>query len=124
MVVQGEAEKQAEQVQFTKFKGFCDSTVASKHNAIDEANEMIDMLTADIQKFDVEAAQLGKEIAQHDADISTWEGDLDAATKVREIENTDYIATAKDYGASIDAVDEAEAQIVSQQKDVEQKSVK
>merc|ERR1719313_283124 len=120
MVTQGESEKQAEQVQFAKFKSFCDSTVTSKHNAIDEANEMIDMLTADIQKFDVEAAQLGKEIAQHDADISTWEGDLDAATKVREIENTDYIATAKDYGASIDAVDEGIATLSAQQKDVKQ----
>merc|ERR1719235_666725 len=120
MVTQGESEKQAGQVQFAKFKSFCDSTVTSKHNAIDEANEMIDMLTADIQKFDVEAAQLGKEIAQHDADISTWEGDLDAATKVREIENTDYIATAKDYGASIDAVDEGIATLKAQQKDVKQ----
>merc|ERR1719235_883297 len=120
MVTQGESEKQAGQVQFAKFKSFCDSTVTSKHNAIDEANEMIDMLTADIQKFDVEAAELGKEIAQHDADISTWEGDLDAATKVREIENTDYIATAKDYGASIDAVDEGIATLKAQQKDVKQ----
>merc|ERR1719310_2148727 len=85
---------------------------------------MIEVLTADISKFDAEAAQLSKEISQHDADISTWEGDLTAATKVREIENADYIATSKDYGASIDAVEEAEAQIVAQQKDVEQKSVK
>merc|ERR1719498_60048 len=124
MVKKGTEEKQAEQVQFAKFKTFCDSTVANKQRAIEDANEMIEVLTADISKFDAEAAQLAKEISQHDADISTWEGDLTAATKEREIENQDYIATSKDYGASIDAVEEASAQIAAQQKDVEQKSVK
>merc|ERR1719235_2384726 len=68
---------------------------------------MIDMLTADIQKFDVEAAQLGKEIAQHDADISAWEGDKKAATKVREIEKADYQAMHTDYSESIDALQRA-----------------
>merc|ERR1719498_71868 len=122
MVKKGTAEKQAEQVQFAKFKSFCDSTVADKQRAIEDANEMIEVLTADISKFDAEAAQLAKEISQHDADISTWEGDLTAATKVREIENADYIATSKDYGASIDAVEEAEAQIVAQQKSVKEQT--
>merc|ERR1719386_660340 len=55
----------------------------------------MEMLQADIQKYEADAARLAKEIAQHDEDISTWEGDFKAATKVREIENTDYLATLK-----------------------------
>merc|ERR1719171_1282333 len=67
---------------------------------------MIEILQADIQKYEADAARLAKEIAKHDEDISTWEGDFKAATKVREIEHTDYTATHKDYTESIDALDE------------------
>ena len=40
---------------------------------VKEANEMIEILQADIQKYEADAAQLAKEIAKHDEDISTWE---------------------------------------------------
>merc|ERR1719271_1828598 len=67
----------------------------------------IEMLKADIQKYEADAAALAKEIAAHDEDISVWQGDQKAATKVREIENTDYIATHKDYSESVDALERA-----------------
>merc|ERR1711968_430038 len=105
-VEKGKKEKHVEQVQFAAYKQFCDDTTVEKQRAIKEANEMIEMLQADIEKYEADAAQLAKEIAQHDEDISTWEGDFKAATKVREIENTDYVATHKDYTESIDALDE------------------
>jgi len=123
MVAKGEKDKQDEQVQFSKFKAFCDSTVDNKHRAIKEADQLIETLEADIEKFRSEAHDLGKEIAEHDADISTWEGDLSAATKVREIENTEYRAMHKDYTASIGAVDEGIATLNAQQKDVKQAAV-
>jgi len=123
MVAKGEKDKQDEQVQFAKFKTFCDNTVDNKHRAIKEANELIETLEADIEKFRSEAHDLSKEIAEHDADISTWEGDLSAATKVREIENSDYRAMHKDYTASIGAVDEGVATLNAQQKDVKQAAV-
>merc|ERR1719502_773474 len=96
MVEKGTKEKQDEQVQFASYKSFCDNTVSQKQEAIVEASEMIEVLTADIEKYEAEAAELGKAIAAHDADISTWEGDLIAAGKVREIEHVDYVATHKD----------------------------
>ena len=82
---------------------FCDDTTAEKQRAIKDANEMIEIFQADLQKYEADAARLAKEIAKHDEDISTWEGDFKAATKVREIEHTDYTATHKDYSESIDA---------------------
>merc|ERR1740138_868884 len=88
MVEKGKAEKNAEQVQFAAFKTFCDDTVAAKQAAIAEATEQIDVLTADIEKYESDAATAAKEAASLDADISTWEGDTAAAVKVREIENT------------------------------------
>merc|ERR1719375_2850796 len=100
MVEKGTKEKQDEQVQFASYKTFCDNTVGQKQEAIAEATEMIEVLTADIEKYEAEASELGKAISAHDADISTWEGDVIAAEKVREIEHVDYVATHKDYTAS------------------------
>merc|ERR1719326_1405231 len=107
MLEKGKKEKHEEQVQFAAYKQFCDDTTVEKTRAIQEAEEKIEMLKADIQKYEADAAALAKEIAAHDEDISVWQGDQKAATKVREIENTDYIATHKDYSESIDALERA-----------------
>jgi len=120
MVEKGTQDKQAEEIQFARYKSFCTNTIGNKQRAIDRNNELMEVLAADIEKFDAEAARLTTEISQQDLDIATWEGDAVAAAKVREIENVDYIATTKDYGASIDAVDEGIAYIHAQQKDVVQ----
>merc|ERR1719301_122481 len=90
MVEKGKKEKGDEQIQFASFKTFCDNTVAAKQQAIAEATEQIEILTADIEKYEAEAAAAGKAVAALDMDITTWEGDSNAATKVREIEKTDY----------------------------------
>merc|ERR1719460_2780418 len=107
MLEKGKKEKHDEQVQFAAYKQFCDDTTVEKQRAIKEAEEKIEMLKADIQKYEADAAALAKEIAQHDEDIAVWQGDQKAATKVREIENTDYIATHKDYSESVDALERA-----------------
>jgi len=120
MVEKGKKEKHEEQVQFAAYKQFCDDTTVEKQRAIKEANEMIEMLQADIEKYEADAARLAREIAKHDEDISTWEGDFKAATKVREIENADYIATHKDYTESIDALDEGIQTLKAQAHDVKQ----
>jgi len=120
MVEKGKKEKHEEQVQFAAYKQFCDDTTVEKQRAIKEANEMMEILEADIQKYEADAAQLAKEIAKHDEDVSTWEGDFKAASKVREIEHTDYVATHKDYTESIDALDEGIATLKKQAHDVKQ----
>merc|ERR1719158_1389246 len=120
MVEKGTKEKQDEQVQFAAFKTFCDNTVSAKQAAIAEATEMIEVLTADIEKYEAEAATAGKEVAALDADISTWEGDTAAAVKVREIELTDYTATHKDYSETISALEMAIATLMKTSGDVKQ----
>jgi len=120
MVEKGKKEKHEEQVQFAAYKQFCDDTTVEKQRSIKEANEMIEILQADIQKYEADAARLAKEISKHDEDISTWEGDFKAASKVREIEHTDYVATHKDYTESIDALDEGIATLKKQSHDVKQ----
>jgi len=120
MVEKGKKEKGDEAIQFASFKTFCDNTVSAKQAAIAEAGEMIETLTADIEKYEAEAATLAKEIAGLEADISTWEGDSNAAVKVREIEHTDYVATHKDYSESISALEAAIATLKKTSGDVAQ----
>merc|ERR1711879_520304 len=81
------------------------------------------MLKADIAKYIADAAQLTKEIAEHDADISAWTGDQKAATKVRALEKADYDALHKDYSESVDALQRAIAVLKKQAYDRPQVSL-
>merc|ERR1719453_1082404 len=123
MLEKGKKEKHEEQVQFAAYKQFCDDTSVEKQRAIAEANEHIDKLKADIQKDAADAARLTKEIAELDEDISIWNGDIKAATNVREIEKADYDATHKDYSESVDALQRAIAVLKKQAHDRKQASL-
>merc|ERR1719498_270060 len=122
MLEKGKKEKHDEQVQFAAYKQFCDDTSVEKKRAIAEANERIEVLKADIQKNAADAAQLGKEIAGLDEDISIWNGDIKAATSVRDIEKSDYDALHKDYSESVDALQRAIAVLKKQSHDRKQAS--
>merc|ERR1719238_2463825 len=65
MVEKGKKEKHDEQVQFAEYKQFCDDTTVERTRAIAEGNERIDKLTADIAKYEEDAALLTTEIAAH-----------------------------------------------------------
>merc|ERR1719203_2674563 len=107
MLEKGKKEKKDEQVQFAAFKQFCEDTTAAKEAAIEEANDRIDSLKADIEKYIADAAGLAKEIEDHDADIAAWTGDVKAATIVRELEKADYDKLHTDYSESVDALQRA-----------------
>merc|ERR1719343_994120 len=122
MLEKGKKEKHDEQVQFAAYKQFCDDTTVEKKRAISEAEETIGVLKADIQKCTADASLLTKEIAELDEDISIWNGDIKAATSVREIEKSDYDALHKDYSESVDALQRAIAVLKKQAHDRKQKS--
>merc|ERR1719399_292483 len=84
---------------------------------------MIEVLGADIEKCTSDAAALSEHIEKLDEDIAVWEGDVKAATKVREIEKADYDVTHKDYSESIDALERAIAVLKKQDKDRAQASL-
>jgi prefoldin subunit 5 len=122
MLAKGKTEKHDEQVQFAAYKQFCDDTSMEKKRAIKEGEESMEMLKADIQKHGADATQLAKEIAEHEADISTWNGDSKASSNVRTIEKADYDATHKDYSESVDALQRAVQILKKQAYDRKQKS--
>merc|ERR1719262_1906227 len=107
MVEKGKKEKHEEMVQFAAYKQFCDGTTIEKTKAIEEANQKIEDLKADIFQYKTDAETLAGEIAVHDEDIAVWTGDMKAAENVRAIEKTDYDATHKDLSESVDALGRA-----------------
>merc|ERR1719330_1964852 len=123
MLDKGKKEKHEEQVQFAAYKQFCDDTTVDKKRDIKEAGEKIEMLQADIKKLTADAARLTKEIAGHDEDISVWNGDIKAASKVRQIEKADYDLLHKDYSESVDALQRAIAILKKQGYDRKQASL-
>jgi len=84
---------------------------------------MIEVLKADIEKCTADAEALSEHIEKLDEDIAVWEGDVKAATKVREIEKADYDVTHKDYSESIDALERAIGVLKKQDKDRAQASL-
>merc|ERR1719191_122992 len=86
MVEKAKKEKHEEQMQFAAYEGFCKGTIKEKTQAVTEANEKIEMLKADIQQYEADAAQLADEITKLDTDIATWQQQTENATKVRDIE--------------------------------------
>merc|ERR1719326_1902999 len=91
-----------------------------KTDAIAEANEMIEVLQADINKYAADAELLSKQIAKHEEDITVWTNDQKAATGVREIEKADYDASHADLSESVDALGRAIIVLKKQQKDIPQ----
>lgn len=120
MLEKGKAEKQAEQVQYAAYKQWCDDTIRQKTAAIQEANEMIEVLKADVQKYAADAELLSKQIAKHEEDITVWTGDQKAATKVRDIEKADYDAAHADLSESVDALGRAIAVLKKMMSDKKQ----
>jgi len=120
MSAKGKKEKHDEQVQFAAYKQFCDDTTVEKKRAIATAEETIEVLEADIEKYTADSARLTKEIAGHDEDISVWNGDEKAATKVRNMEKADYDAMHKDFSESISALERAIAVLKKQSYDRKQ----
>jgi hypothetical protein len=107
MQEKGTAEMKDEEVQFTKFKQFCEFTLNEKKVAITQATSNLDMLSADIEKAGAEAETLTDELAAHQASLDKASSEQAQATKVREEERAAFELTLKDYSASISAVDRA-----------------
>jgi len=123
MLEKGKKGKHEEQVQFAAYKQFCDDTLVEKKRSVTEAEQQMEILHADIEKFTQDASRLGKEVSEHEADISVWEGDVKAATKVREIEHADYQTMHSDYEESIDALNRAIDVLKKQADDHQQASL-
>merc|ERR1719223_2726815 len=106
MLSKGKSEKHNEEVEFAKFKVWCDNTQAETHASIKQAADDIIQLTASIDKNTADAEQLTEEVADLEALVATNEEELAAATKIRNKENADL-------SESIDAIERASSVLKS-----------
>lgn len=96
--------KHEEEIEFAAFQQFCRGATTSKTAAIKTAGQQIVSLKANIKMASAQGSSIEKSIAQLDEDTTVWSADIKAATKVRDIEEADYMALHKDYLESIDAL--------------------
>jgi hypothetical protein len=120
MHAKGVTEKQDEEVAFTTFKGWCDSTATNKQKAIKEAEELMEQFEADIAAAESDVVKLTDEIAALNAEIDSKKADMASATEEREKEKALYKKTHVDYSESVEAVAKAKTVISAQAGDVPQ----
>jgi len=119
----GFEEKHIEEVEFAKFKVFCDETREETTESISEGKEKIVQLEADIDKAESDAAVLTGEIADLEGEIARIEGEIKSATEVRTKEKAEFEAIHLDYSESIDAIERAIAVLKAKSADVPQSLV-
>jgi len=102
-----EKEKHEERVQYGTFEQFCTDVTSEKEQAITAADEQIEKLSADVQKFDTRVSGLAEEVAVHNKEIAGWDADASAATEVRKQEETEFELMHENYTESVTALSEA-----------------
>jgi hypothetical protein len=120
MYAKGKQEKHEEEVRFSTYTQWCQSTMDLKQKMIADGNLEMERLSADIQKGLSDAEVLGKEIAALGAKADAMQADLDKATALRKEEKADYTLTHNDYSESIDALSRAIAILKRQSHDRKQ----
>merc|ERR1719375_1172869 len=89
MASKGKKEKNIEEVEFAKFKTWCEDIFSDKAKSIADAAAQIEQLNADILKAEEDAKVLSEEIAGLEADVAGWEEELANATAIRKKEKAD-----------------------------------
>lgn len=118
----GKAGKEAEQVAFAEFKVWCENIKKQKEVDLESLDLAINTLSANIEQNQAAITENAASLSAAETDKSHWSSDIDAATKVREIERKDFQVTSKDYQESIDALERAIP--VLKEQDFDRKQVK
>jgi len=120
MASKGKKEKNIEEVEFAKFKTWCEDIFSDKAKSIADAAAQIEQLNADILKAEEDAKVLTEEIDGLEASVASWEEELANATAIRKKEKADYDAAHADYSESIDAIERAIAVLKQRAADIPQ----
>uniref|UniRef100_A0A7S1FBN6 Uncharacterized protein n=1 Tax=Noctiluca scintillans TaxID=2966 RepID=A0A7S1FBN6_NOCSC len=116
----GKTEKLAEQNSFSVFKTWCENIKGQKDADIESLTLTVATLTSNIDQNEIAIEENTAAINKAEEDKGHWSSDVDAATRVREIERKDFDATNKDYTESIDALARAVPVLKAQDYDRKQ----
>jgi hypothetical protein len=107
MLVKGKKEKSEEQVTFSQYKQFCQSTSAEKTRDIADGKDAIVQLKAEIAKSSADAVEAAADIKLLGADIDEWSAQKAEAEGIRAKEKADFLAIQAEYIDAIDATERA-----------------
>jgi len=107
MLAKSKKEKSAEEVEFSEYKQFCQSTGAEKTRNIEDGKFAIVQLKGSIEKATADVGTLTEEIAVLTADIDELSSQKAEAQGIRAKEKADFLAIQAEYYSAIDAVDRA-----------------
>jgi hypothetical protein len=120
MLAKGKSMKHEEEVEFAKFKQWCDDTRSDSTRSIKEAADELTQLTADIGKAGSDAEVLDGEVKDLNKEVDTLEVQAASAKAVRDKEHKIYSATHLDFSESVDAIAKAVSVLKSRGADVPQ----
>jgi len=120
MLAKGKAMKHEEEVQFAKFKAWCDSTRAETTKNIAAAADAIEQLAADIDKAESDAEVLAGEVKELEAEIASNKASADSASAERKKEHEAYAAEHLDLEESLSALAKAIMVLKSKSADTAQ----
>merc|ERR1719420_2680934 len=107
MLAKSKKDKDAEMVEFSTYKQFCQSTSAEKTRNIADGKDAIIQLKADIEKAGADALELVKGMEALQVDIDEWGAQKADAEALHAKEKADFLAVQGEYAAAIDAVQRA-----------------
>eukprot|EP00421_Protoceratium_reticulatum_P049753 CAMPEP_0168451396 /NCGR_PEP_ID=MMETSP0228-20121227/48613_1 /TAXON_ID=133427 /ORGANISM="Protoceratium reticulatum, Strain CCCM 535 (=CCMP 1889)" /LENGTH=718 /DNA_ID=CAMNT_0008466009 /DNA_START=25 /DNA_END=2181 /DNA_ORIENTATION=+ len=107
MSATGKKEKKDEEVAFATFSTWCTQETASLGSEIGKNAREIETLEAEIGSLESDVKGLSVAIATTQDNVATHEANKKAETNQRARDHEDFLAEAKDYSESVDALDRA-----------------
>merc|ERR1719214_488755 len=107
MLAKSKKDKDAEMVEFSTYKQFCQSTSAEKTRDIADGKAAIVQLKADIEKAKGDIVDLTSQIGVLTGEIDEATSQKEEEMAMRAKEKADFSAIHAEYTAAIDAVDRA-----------------
>merc|ERR1719230_1621649 len=101
------AEGEAEAKTYSEFACFCKDTIGAKTESIEQGQNQVADLQADLEEFEGERGTCDKNIEDFDKDIETAEEDVTKAKGIRSQELTLYKANLADTEAGLLALEGA-----------------
>ncbi|CEM05212.1 unnamed protein product [Vitrella brassicaformis CCMP3155] len=97
-------EGKTEQEQFAAYQEWCRSEDDKKGDAVAFGEQHIQDVSATLESLKAEVAELGTQIEELNAGISTNEQDLKKATEIRDSEREAFVASDKELSETLDAI--------------------
>eukprot|EP00933_Yihiella_yeosuensis_P082333 TRINITY_DN96183_c0_g1_i1.p1 TRINITY_DN96183_c0_g1~~TRINITY_DN96183_c0_g1_i1.p1 ORF type:complete len:665 (-),score=251.53 TRINITY_DN96183_c0_g1_i1:101-2095(-) len=107
MLQKGKDERQAEEVQYSKYNIWCGEETTSKKRDIKNNGQKISQLTADIKLETSKAGTLGDEIELLEADLERWNKSLEKGNADKTQEIADFDKLNQEYKDAIMALQKA-----------------